>query len=63
MDLKDFLPKTRREWAKWILDIVVGILFILMIYYNILSYREGFEAGVQYGRTLCFPVNTSISIP
>ena len=46
-DLKEFLPKTKREWLKFILDIIVAILFIIMIYCNSYSYRQGYLEGAS----------------
>jgi len=63
MEVKEFLPRTKREWLKFILDIIVAILFIIMIYCNSYSYRQGFYQGVEYGKALCFPVNTTVNVP
>lgn len=47
MDLSDLKPKTRYEWFKLILDIIILIVFVIMIFMNSYSYAEGYKIGYQ----------------
>lgn len=58
MEISDLKPKTKYEWFKLLIDIVLLVFFILSIYYNSLSYRQGFEDGLR----ACF-INTTTPKP
>jgi hypothetical protein len=39
----DLKPKTTYEWFKFILDLIVLLVFLYMIYINTMSYTQGFN--------------------
>jgi len=41
-NLKEFMPKTKREWFKFILDVFILIIFVYMIFLHMKSYEQGF---------------------
>jgi len=47
ISLKDLYPPNRYELFKLLIDVVLLIFFILSIYFNSLSYRQGFEDGLR----------------
>jgi len=46
--IEELKPKTRREWIKLAIDVVIMALFIAAIAINAESFNLGFQFGKQY---------------
>jgi hypothetical protein len=40
-----YLPHTKKEWSRFILDIGMIILFLVMIYIAVGIWKEGYQSG------------------
>lgn len=40
-----YLPHEKKEWARFIIDILMIILFLVMIYLAVGIWKEGYQSG------------------
>lgn len=41
------VPKSRREWIKFLVNLVIVIFFIYVLAQSSLMYREGYDTGMR----------------
>ena len=44
--LHDLKPKSRREWIKFFVNLLIVIFFIYVLWYASFSFREGYDTGM-----------------
>jgi len=48
-DWSILIPKTRREWFKFIYTVILGAIFIYFMFNTSIAYREGWYDGYRAG--------------